>query len=243
MVELRGLTRAFGGKTVVGPIDHAFPVGKTTALIGPSGAGKSMILRMILGTVEPTSGQALIDRKPMTPASANDLRRGIGYVPQSGGLFPPFTAARNVALAGEGRLSDAEIDRRTRELLPLVRLDESLLGRYLPELSGGQIQRFALLRALLLDPALLLFDEALGALDPMVRVALQSDLKEIFARLNKTVIFVTHDLAEAAYLGDQIVLLRDGQIAQIGTIDDLRDRPASEFVTEFVSAQRGLATV
>jgi osmoprotectant transport system ATP-binding protein len=137
----------------------------------------------------------------------------------------------------------AEMDRRLEELCALTRFPQSALGRYPIELSGGQRQRISLMRALALSPELLLLDEPLGALDPLVRAALQKDLKEIFGRLKQTAILVTHDLAEAAYLGDAIVLMNEGRVVQIGTQDDLRNNPASAFVTEFVDAQRGLALV
>jgi len=134
-------------------------------------------------------------------------------------------------------------ENRLAELCALTRFPESALDRFPLELSGGQRQRISLMRALMLSPELLLLDEPLGALDPLVRAALQKDLKEIFARLNQTAILVTHDLAEAAYLGDEIVLMNEGRVVQRGTLDDLRTQPASDFVTNFINAQRGLATI
>jgi osmoprotectant transport system ATP-binding protein len=128
-------------------------------------------------------------------------------------------------------------------LCELTRFSEKLLDRYPVELSGGQRQRVSLMRALMLSPELLLLDEPLGALDPLVRAALQKDLKEIFARLQQTAVLVTHDLAEAAYLGDQIVLMNAGQVVQRGSLADLRERPATSFVTEFLNAQRTLVLV
>ena len=139
-----------------------------------------------------------------------------------------------------GRPED-QLRARVRELCTLTRFPETLLERYPLELSGGQRQRVSLMRALMLSPELLLLDEPLGALDPLVRVSLQKDLKEIFARLKQTALLVTHDLAEAAYLGDEIVLMNEGRIVQQGAIVDLRERPASSFVSEFINAQRGLA--
>src|SRR5467141_875288 len=136
--------------------------------------------------------------------------------------------------------SDKQMLTRLSALCELTRFPENLLARYPLELSGGQRQRVSLMRALMLSPELLLLDEPLGALDPLVRAALQKDLKEIFARLQQTVLFVTHDLAEAAYLGDEIVLMNEGRIVQRGSIVDLREKPASNFVTEFINAQRAL---
>jgi osmoprotectant transport system ATP-binding protein len=132
---------------------------------------------------------------------------------------------------------------RLSELSALTRFPETLLDRYPLELSGGQRQRVSLMRALMLSPELLLLDEPLGALDPLVRSALQKDLKEIFTRLKQTALLVTHDLAEAAYLGDEIVLMNEGRIVQEGSLADLREKPANEFVTEFINAQRGLAVI
>src|SRR5437773_9819417 len=170
------------------------------------------------------------------------LRRRIGYVIQEGGLFPHLTARANIRLMARhlGK-SDEEMHARLLELCELTRFPENLLARYPLELSGGQRQRVSLMRALMLSPELLLLDEPLGALDPLVRASLQRDLKEIFARLKQTALLVTHDLAEAAYLGDEIVLINEGRIVQQGSIVDLRERPANSFVTEFINAQRGLA--
>jgi osmoprotectant transport system ATP-binding protein len=135
------------------------------------------------------------------------------------------------------------MQKRLLELCELTRFSSNLLPRYPVELSGGQRQRVSLMRALMLAPELLLLDEPLGALDPLVRASLQKDLKEIFARLGQTVLFVTHDLAEAIYFGDEIVLMNEGHIVQKGTVTDLRDKPANAFVSEFINAQRGIATL
>jgi osmoprotectant transport system ATP-binding protein len=139
--------------------------------------------------------------------------------------------------------SESETKPRLSELCELTRFSENLLPRYPVELSGGQRQRVSLMRALMLSPELLLLDEPLGALDPLVRASLQKDLKEIFARLHQSALLVTHDLAEAAYLGDEIVLINEGRIVQQGSIVDLREKPASNFVSEFISAQRTLAVL
>ena len=140
-------------------------------------------------------------------------------------------------------MDECEMQDRLRELCGLTRFPEQLLVRYPVELSGGQRQRVSLMRALMLSPELLLLDEPLGALDPLVRASLQKDLKEIFARLKQTALLVTHDLAEAAYLGDEIVLMNEGRIVQQGSIVDLRQKPANSFVSEFINAQRGLVAL
>src|SRR2546429_8280439 len=161
-----------------------------------------------------------------------------------GGLFPHLTARGNILLMARHLGRDENRTRaRLGELCALTRFPESLLDRYPLELSGGQRQRVSLMRALMLSPELLLLDEPLGALDPLVRAALQKDLKEIFARLQQTALLVTHDLAEAAYLGDEIVLMNEGRIVQQGSIAHLREKPANPFVLEFINAQSGLTTV
>jgi osmoprotectant transport system ATP-binding protein len=163
---------------------------------------------------------------------------------QEGGLFPHLTARSNVLLMAR-HIGNSENDaqKRLAELCDLTRFSVNLLSRYPAELSGGQRQRVGLMRALMLSPELLLLDEPLGALDPLVRAALQKDLKEIFAQLHQTALFVTHDLAEAVYFGDQIVLMNDGRVVQKGSVADLRERPAEPFVSEFINAQRGVELV
>jgi osmoprotectant transport system ATP-binding protein len=162
----------------------------------------------------------------------------IGYVVQTGGLFPHLTAARNVTLPAEARRwPPARIRPRLAELAAMMGFDAATLGRHPAELSGGQRQRVSLMRALMLDPPVLLLDEPLGALDPIVRADLQSQLREIFARLGKTVVMVTHDVGEAALFGTTIALMTRGRIVQHGRFEDLARRPADPFVTEFLSAQ------
>ena len=168
--------------------------------------------------------------------------RRVGYVIQEGGLFPHLTARANVLLMSRhlGRPAP-EMEARLEELSALSQFPRAALDRYPTELSGGQRQRVSLMRALMLAPQVLLLDEPLGALDPLVRSALQRDLKEIFSRLKQTAILVTHDMGEAAYLADEIVLMNEGRIVQCGSAADLRDHPANEFVTEFINAQRSAA--
>src|SRR5204862_6995114 len=182
------------------------------------------------------------DSSQITSVNIEMLRRRIGYVIQEGGLFHHLTARANILLMARhlGK-SDEEMHARLLELCELTRFPENLLARYPLELSGGQRQRVSLMRALMLSPELLLLDEPLGALDPLVRASLQKDLKEIFARLCQTALLVTHDLAEAAYFGDDIVLMNEGRVVQQGSITDLRQRPANAFVSEFINAQRSVA--
>lgn len=243
-MKLEEVSKRYGDATALYPTNLAVESGKTTVLIGPSGCGKSTLLRLIIRLIEPDSGSIKFDGTPVTLDNINVLRRRIGYVIQEGGLFPHLTARANVLLMARhiGK-SEVETHNRLLELSELTRFSEKLLPRYPVELSGGQRQRVSLMRALMLSPELLLLDEPLGALDPLVRASLQKDLKEIFARLGQTVLFVTHDLAEAIYFAEHIVLMNEGRVVQKGTINDLRERPADPFVSEFINAQRGIASL
>jgi osmoprotectant transport system ATP-binding protein len=241
MIELRGVGKRYGGAVAVQPTDLTIEPGRITALIGPSGCGKSTLLRLIVGLIEPSSGEVRFNGQPVALEGQQELRRRIGYVIQDGGLFPHLTAEQNVALmARHLQWSEEKIRPRLEELCGLTRFPAAGLGRYPVELSGGQRQRVGLMRALMLSPDVLLLDEPLGALDPMVRADLQTDLKEIFRQLGQTVVLVTHDMGEAGYLADTIVLMRDGAMVQSGSLEDLRDRPAAPYVTEFLNAQRSL---
>ena len=244
LVKLEDVSKRYGDAIALHPTNLSVESGKTTVLIGPSGCGKSTLLRLIIRLIEPDSGSIQLDGKPVTPDNINTLRHRIGYVIQEGGLFPHLTARANVLLMAHyiGKSGD-EMHNRLLELCELTRFSQNLLPRYPVELSGGQRQRVSLMRALMLSPELLLLDEPLGALDPLVRASLQKDLKEIFTQLCQTVVFVTHDLAEAIYFADQVVLMNEGRIVQIGTITDLRDSPAHPFVSEFINAQRGIASL
>ncbi len=244
LVKLVNVSKRYADAAALHPTNLSIEHGKTTVLIGPSGCGKSTLLRLIIRLIQPDSGSIMFEGEPITPDNIDMLRRRIGYVIQEGGLFPHLTARANVVLMARhvGR-SQEEMQPRLQELCDLTRFYENLLSRYPVELSGGQRQRVSLMRALMLSPELLLLDEPLGALDPLVRASLQKDLKEIFARLQETVVFVTHDLAEAIYFGDEIVLMNEGRVIQKGAVTDLRDNPADPFVSEFINAQRGLVSL
>src|SRR5881394_1007854 len=244
LIELAEVSKRYTDATALHSTNLSVERGKTTVLIGPSGCGKSTLLRLIIVLVEPDSGTITFDGSQITSANIDILRRRIGYVIPAGGVFPHLSARANVLLMARhlGK-SDEEMRARLLELCELTRFSGNLLSRYPAELSGGQRQRVSLMRALMLSPELLLLDEPLGALDPLVRASLQTDLKEIFTRLGQTVLFVTHDLAEAIYFADEIVLMNEGRIVQKGAISDLRKRPADPFVSKFMNAQRGIATV
>ncbi len=239
MISVENVSKIYGGQAALEPTSLTPAPGKTTVLIGPSGCGKSTLLRLMVGLIAPDTGRVVIGETLLTPQNVEARRHDIGYVIQDGGLFPHLTAARNVSLLARflGK-PNSEIETRMDELAGLVQLPKESLSRYPSGLSGGQRQRVGLMRALMLDPPLLLFDEPLGALDPITRSELQQQLKEIFARLNKTVVLVTHDMGEAAYFGDAIVLMRAGKIVQTGTLDDLLQRPSEPYVTDFIRAQR-----
>jgi osmoprotectant transport system ATP-binding protein len=241
MIELKGVSKRYGDSTALCPTDLQVEKGRTTALIGPSGCGKSTLLRLMIGLLEPSSGTVEVNGRPVTPADTRELRRGMGYVIQDGGLFPHLTAEQNILLMAN-HLHRPERDslRRLRELCNLTGFPWEGLKRFPAELSGGQRQRVSLMRSLMLDPDILLLDEPLGALDPLVRNSLQTDLKKIFQQLQKTVVLVTHDMGEAGYLADKIVLMQEGRVIQEGTLSDLRDRPAAPYVSDFLHAQRSL---
>jgi osmoprotectant transport system ATP-binding protein len=239
VIALHGVVKRFGGAATVGPLDLAPVAGQTTVLLGPSGCGKSTVLRLLLGLLRPDAGEVRFEGAPVAEPEWPAVRRRLGYVIQDGGLFPHLTARDNASLVARW-LGWDEARRRARaaELAALLRLPVAALDRYPLELSGGQRQRVALLRALFLDAAVLLLDEPLGALDPVVRADLQAELRELFRTLGKTVVLVTHDLAEAAFFADQVALLRDGRIVQRGPLADLLTRPADPEVARFVRAQR-----
>jgi osmoprotectant transport system ATP-binding protein len=239
MLELINVAKSFGSTQVLKPTTLRLEPGRTTVLIGPSGCGKSTILRIMIGLIEPDQGQVLFDGEPITAANVIEVRRKIGYVIQDGGLFPHLSARDNVGLLARYLgWEKPRVDRRVNELAELTRLPREALARFPAQLSGGQRQRLGIMRALMLDPGVVLLDEPMGALDPLVRFDLQEDLRKIFQSLGKTVVMVTHDMGEAGFFGDRVILLGGGQIVQEGTLDDLIRAPADEFVERFISAQR-----
>jgi osmoprotectant transport system ATP-binding protein len=239
MIQLQQVSKRYEGRTVLHSTDLHVREGEVHALLGASGCGKSTLLRIVVGTVRPDSGQVRIAGEVMTPANTRQVRHSLGYVVQDGGLFPHLNARENVALLARHLGWDGEkIRARLQELTTLAGITPDVLDRYPVQLSGGQRQRVGLMRALMLDPPVLLMDEPLGALDPLIRSRLQDDLKGIFSRLRKTVILVTHDMAEAAFLAGVISVMRDGRILQTGLLRELAEAPAEPYVSEFISAQR-----
>lgn len=238
-ILLQNISKGFDSTRVIENFSLQIEAGKTTVLIGPSGCGKSTLIKLITGLVKPDEGLILIDDQKLVESNYLSVRKNIGYVIQEGGLFPHLTGFRNVSLITEYLGWDKErIKNRVEELSSLTKFPVDGLSKYPAELSGGQKQRISLMRALMLDPKFLLFDEPLAALDPLIRFDLQEDLKEIFRSLKKTVLLVTHDLSEAVFFGDIIVLMKEGKIVQQGTINDFINSPTNEFVTRFIKAQR-----
>ncbi len=238
MFELEGVSRRFGATQALHPLSLRVPAGRTTVLLGPSGCGKSTLLKLMNGLLRPDTGRVVFDGRALAAKELRTARQRMGYCLQGGGLFPHLSAAGNVLLLPRHLGWSAErCAERLRALAQLTRFPEDALERFPLELSGGQRQRVSLMRALALDPQVLLLDEPLGALDPLVRAELQADLRQLFAQLGKTVVLVTHDLAEAALLGERVVLLCEGRILQEGTLGELARSPAHPFVRRFLEAQ------
>jgi osmoprotectant transport system ATP-binding protein len=236
---LHDVARSYGKTEAVKPTNLTVAEGQTTVLIGPSGCGKSTLLRLMIGLIRPTAGWVEFEGEALKQENLIPLRHKMGYVIQDGGLFPNMTAQENATLMARHLRWPAEkIQARLDELTALTHFPKDGLRRYPLELSGGQRQRVSLMRALMLDPDVLLLDEPLGALDPMIRADLQAELRDIFRTLGKTVVMVTHDLGEAAYFAHTIVLMRAGEVLQKGLLKDLTERPATPFVREFVQSQR-----
>lgn len=238
MYELDAVRVSFGGVEALAPTNLAIVEGETLVLLGPSGSGKSTLLRCLIG-LSPYDGALRFSGEPVRDWRA--VRRRLGYVIQEGGLFPHLSARGNVILAArEFGWDAARIAARVAELAELVGLDDEQLARFPGELSGGQRQRVAMMRALMLNPDVLLLDEPLSALDPVTRLRLAGELRDIFARLGMTVVMVTHSLREARFFGGRAVLMRDGRIVQQGAIGDLENAPVDGFVAEFLAAEQAL---
>jgi len=241
VIRLEHISKSFDSSLAVQDLNLSIDAAKTTVLIGPSGCGKSTLIRLIVGLISSDSGHIFIEDQELSSENLLERRRKMGYVIQEGGLFPHLTARQNITLMAHYLKWDrSRIELRTAELAVLTKFPPDALERFPVQLSGGQQQRVSLMRALMLDPQILLLDEPLGALDPMIRYELQKDLKQIFISLQKTVLMVTHDLAEAAYFADHIVLMNEGSLVQQGRISDLYQKPETKFVTGFIQAQRSI---
>ncbi len=244
MIRLEEATKVFPGteQPAVDGLSLEVPEGEIVVLVGPSGCGKTTTLKMINRLVEPTSGRIVVAGTDIREQAPHELRRGIGYVIQQTGLFPHKTIAQNIAtvpqLLGWDR---RRVTERVDELVDLMGLDAQMKDRYPAELSGGQRQRVGVARALAADPPVLLMDEPFGAVDPIVRSRLQAELLRLQEQVQKTIVFVTHDIDEAVFLGDRIAILDVGGIlAQYGTPSEILSSPASPFVEDFLGSERGL---
>ncbi len=237
-IEIDEISKEFGPTAALHPVSLSIPSGALVALLGPSGSGKTTLLRILGGLEYPSSGRVMFDGRDATGLTVQDRRAG--FVFQSYALFRHMTVFENIAYGLRARPrrerpNEAEITRRVNRLLDLIQLPE-IGKRYPSQLSGGQRQRVALARALAIEPRVLLLDEPFGALDARVRKELRQGLREIHDATGLTTVFVTHDQDEAMELADRVVVMSMGRIEQVGRPADIRTRPATEFVREFISA-------
>jgi osmoprotectant transport system ATP-binding protein len=244
MLELQNIDKTFEGKTVLSDVNLLVPQGATHALIGSSGSGKTTLLRITLGLIPFDKGYVKINGHALLSFTQTEWADRIGYVPQDGGLFPHISGKNNVSLIAKLRgWGRSKVEDRVEELRKVVDLDPDILAQFPREMSGGQKQRVAIMRAAMMNPSVMLLDEPMAALDPLIRSSLQQELKSIFQRLGKTVLLVTHDLGEAVFLADQITMLHEGKVVQRGSYRDLLLQPTSPFVTQFINAQRTLPDI
>ncbi|MGI4751076.1 MAG: ABC transporter ATP-binding protein [Janthinobacterium lividum] len=239
MIVAEHLSKHFGKTAAVDDISFEVKEGETLVLLGTSGCGKTTTLKMINRLTEPSGGRISVNGKYVLAQNPDQLRRGIGYVLQNNGLFPHYTVAENMAVVPKLLKWDQQkIEQRTQVLLEKLHLPESYLSLFPNELSGGQQQRVGLARALMADPPVLLMDEAFGALDPITRIAIRKEFKNLDELKRKTIVMVTHDVQEAFEMADRICLMDAGKIKQIGTPAELLFKPADEFVSSFLDDQR-----
>lgn len=237
MIELRHVGKKYGERVALRDVSLRFPEGMTTVIVGPSGSGKSTLLRLVNRMIEPDSGRIFLRGEDVASLDPIALRRGMGYAIQGVGLFPHMTVAHNIAVVPRLlKWDQTAIDARVAELLDLVRLPADFASRFPRELSGGEAQRVGVARALAADPPVLLMDEPFGALDVMTRELLQEEFARIRQRLGKTVVFVTHDPAEALRLAHRIVVVREGKIVREGSPAELIARPEDSFVADFLGS-------
>lgn len=242
MITLEGVTKRYDDRVAVSDLSLQVADGEVCVLIGPSGCGKTTTLRMINRLIEPTSGRILLDDRDIAHMRPEELRRGLGYVIQSIGLFPHLTVAENIGVVPRLlRWRQQKIAERADEMLALVGLEPAQYRDTYPRLlSGGEAQRVGVARALAADPPVLLMDEPFGAVDPLNRERLQAEFARIQRELRKTVVFVTHDIDEAVRLADRIAVMREGHLEQYATPEVLLDQPANHFVHDFVGSDRAL---
>jgi osmoprotectant transport system ATP-binding protein len=242
-IEFRAATKRYPGRDApaVRELSLSVPAGEICVLIGPSGSGKTTAMKMVNRLIDITEGDITIGGQSVRSLDLTELRRGIGYVFQQIGLFPHMSVEDNIGTVPRLLGWDKQrIRNRVGELLELVGLDQSDARRYPGQFSGGQRQRIGVARAMAADQPIMLMDEPFGAVDPIARDRLQNDFLRLHAEIRKTVIFVTHDIDEAIKMGQRVAILKDGELVQYGTPDEILARPVDDFVSDFVGADRGL---
>ncbi len=241
MIQIREVTKKFGEKTAVDKLDLTLEEGTITMLIGPSGCGKTTTLRMINRLIQPTSGDILIKGRSVNDLDPVILRREIGYVIQEVGLFPHYSVYDNIALVPRLlKWDEKKIKSRVEELLDLVTLNTSYADKYPLQLSGGERQRVGIARGLAADPDVLLMDEPFGAIDPINREVLHESFLDIQEEIRKTIVFVTHDINEAIKLGDRLAIMRNGELVQFDSVEEILENPEDEFVENLLGNDRNL---
>ncbi len=244
MIKLANVSLSLNEAQIICDFSLELESQRTHALLGPSGCGKSTLLKIILGLYSPTTGKVFINGVHLTNKNQRQIVQKMGYCVQDGGLFPSLTARENILLTAHLRRKDpSETKKRLAWLCQLVQVEEKTLDLYPSLLSGGEKQRVSLMRALICDPDILLMDEPLASLDPIKRHDLQEHLRYIFNTLKKTVIFVTHDIFEASYLSQNVILMSKGSIVQDGPFKKLMNYPKNQFVSRFIQVQRKATTI
>jgi osmoprotectant transport system ATP-binding protein len=239
MIELDHVSKQYGGRAAVDGVSLSIERGEFFVVIGPSGSGKSTMLKLINRLIALSAGSIRIDGEDVLRVKAEELRRRMGYVFQSIGLFPHWTVERNIGtVPGLLGWPKAKIRERATELLTLLKLDpDRFRGKYPHQLSGGEQQRVGVARALAANPEILLMDEPFGALDPITRGALQDEVARIHAESRTTIVFVTHDIDEALKLASRIAIMEQGRLVQVGTPAELLSAPATDFVRDFIGRE------
>lgn len=235
-IRLENIDKSYGSQSILKDFSVEIKEGEMVSVIGGSGSGKTTMLKLMNGLLTPDHGHVYIDDVDIQTVDQNELRRNIGYVIQSIGLFPHMTIAENIAYVLNLQKTDSKIiHNRVKELIQLMNLDESILTRYPDELSGGQKQRIGIARALGASPKILLMDEAFGAVDEITRHVLQDEILKIHQQLPITIVFVTHNIQEALRLGERVIVMKNGQIEQFDTSDEIQKHPQTDFVKLLLS--------